>query len=117
MNLSRRNFVQGALLGGVALGAVGLIKRRPALPPLQQMADVSGLTPPSDALNSQSFALGKFLPSLEDPDDTEGPFIVNTPSRKASSASYFRRGAPGNSVFLTHDDARPTIPWAPIFSR
>jgi 1-aminocyclopropane-1-carboxylate deaminase/D-cysteine desulfhydrase-like pyridoxal-dependent ACC family enzyme len=87
------------------------------MPPLPQMADVSGLAPPSAALNSQSFALGKLFPSLLDPDATKGPFIANTLSSKDSSAGFIRRGEPGNSVFLRQADSRATIPWAPIFVR
>jgi hypothetical protein len=87
------------------------------MPPFSQMADVSGLAPPSATLNSQSLALGKLFPSLADPDATEGPFIVNTLSCKDSFAGYIRQGEPGNSVFLRHADARATIPWAPIFVR
>jgi len=117
MKLSRRNFVQGAILGGAALGAVGMAQGRRPLPPLPQMADISGLAPPSVALNSQSLALGKFVPSLLDPGATEGPCIVNTLSSKDTSADFIRRGEPGNSVFLRHADARATIPWAPVFVR
>jgi 1-aminocyclopropane-1-carboxylate deaminase/D-cysteine desulfhydrase-like pyridoxal-dependent ACC family enzyme len=87
------------------------------MPPLPQMADVSGLAPPSAALNSQSLALGKLFPSLLDPDATEGPFIANTLSSKDSSAGFIRQGEPGNSVFLRQADSRATIPWAPIFVR
>jgi 1-aminocyclopropane-1-carboxylate deaminase/D-cysteine desulfhydrase-like pyridoxal-dependent ACC family enzyme len=87
------------------------------MPPLPQMADVSGLAPPSAALNSQSLALGKLFPSLLDPDASEGPFIANTLSSKDSSAGFIRRGEPGNSVFLRQADSRATIPWAPIFVR
>src|SRR3981189_2811196 len=116
MNLSRRNFVQGAILGGAALSAVGVLQGRHPTP-LPQMPDVSSFTPPSAALNSQSLALGRLFPSLLDPDATEGPFIVNTLSCKDSIAGYIRRGEPGNSVFLRHADARATIPWAPIFVR
>src|SRR3982074_1117377 len=117
MNLSRRNFMQGALLGGAALSAVGMSQSQRPMPPFPQMADVSGLAPPSAALNSQSLALGKLFPSLADPDATEGPFIVNTLSCKDSFAGYIRRGEAGNSVFLRHADARATIPWPPIFVR
>src|SRR3982074_2206216 len=117
MNLSRRNFMQGALLGGAALSAVGMSQSQRPMPPFPQMADVSGLAPPSAALNSQSLALGKLFPSLADPDATEGPFIVNTLSCKDSFAGYIRRGEAGNSVFLRHADARATIPWTPIFVR
>jgi 1-aminocyclopropane-1-carboxylate deaminase/D-cysteine desulfhydrase-like pyridoxal-dependent ACC family enzyme len=117
MNLSRRKFVQGAMLGGAALSAVGVSQGRRPMPPLPQMADVSGLAPPSAALNSQSLALGKLFPSLLDPDATEGPFIANTLSSKDSSAGFIRQGEPGNSVFLRQADSRATIPWAPIFVR
>ena len=117
MNLSRRKFVQGAILGGTALSAVGVSQGRRPMPPLPQMADVSGLAPPSAALNSQSLALGKLFPSLLDPDATEGPFIANTLSSKDSSAGFIRRGEPGNSIFLRQADSRATIPWAPIFVR
>ncbi len=117
MNLSRRNFVQGVVLGGAALGAVGVSQGRRPMPPLPQMADVSSFTPPSAILNSQSLALGKIFPTLLDPDAIEGPFIANTLSSKDSSAGFIRRGEPGNSVFLRQADARATIPWAPIFVR
>jgi 1-aminocyclopropane-1-carboxylate deaminase/D-cysteine desulfhydrase-like pyridoxal-dependent ACC family enzyme len=117
MNPSRRNFVQGILLGGAALSAVGMTQSRRLMPPLAQMADISGLAPPSAALNSQSLALGKLFPSLLDPDATEGPFIANTLSSKESFAGFIRRGEPGNSVFLRQADARATIPWAPVFVR
>jgi 1-aminocyclopropane-1-carboxylate deaminase/D-cysteine desulfhydrase-like pyridoxal-dependent ACC family enzyme len=117
MNLSRRNFVQGVVLGGAALGAVGVSQGRRPMPPLPQMADVSSFTPPSAILNSQSLALGKIFPTLLDPDATEGPFIANTLSSKDSSAGFIRRGEPGNSVFMRQADARATIPWAPIFVR
>ena len=117
MNLSRRTFVQGVVLGGAALGAVGVSQGRRPMPPLPQMADVSSFTPPSAVLNSQSLALGKIFPTLLDPDAIEGPFIANTLSSKDSSAGFIRRGEPGNSVFLRQADARATIPWAPIFVR
>jgi 1-aminocyclopropane-1-carboxylate deaminase/D-cysteine desulfhydrase-like pyridoxal-dependent ACC family enzyme len=117
MNLSRRNFMQGVILGGAALGAVCMTPSRRPMPPLPQMPDASGLAPPSAVLNSQSFALGRLFPSLVDPDAIEGPFIVNTLSHKDSFAGYIRRGEPGNSVFLRLADARATIPWAPIFVR
>src|ERR1700726_2167980 len=117
MNLSRRNFMQGALLGGAALSVVGMTQSRRPIPPFPQIADVSGLAPPSAALNSQSLALGKLFPSLADPDAAEGPFIANTLSSKDSFAGFIRRGEPGNSVFLRQSDARATIPWAPIFVR
>ncbi len=117
MSLSRRNFMQGALLGGAALGVVGMTQGRRPMPPSPQISDVSGLAPPSEALNSQSLAITKLFPSLADPDATEGPFIVNTLSRKDSFANYLRQGEPGNSVFLKQDEARTTIPWAPIFVR
>jgi hypothetical protein len=109
--------MQGALLGGAALSAVGMTQSRRPMPPFPQMADVSGLAPPSAALNSESLALGRLFPSLLDPDATEGPFIVNTLSCKDSFAGYIRRGEAGNSVFLRHADARATIPWTPIFVR
>jgi 1-aminocyclopropane-1-carboxylate deaminase/D-cysteine desulfhydrase-like pyridoxal-dependent ACC family enzyme len=119
MSLSRRSFVQAVLLGGAASSAVGMIPNRRPIPPLPQMAeaDISGLAPPSAALNSQSLALGKFFPSLLDIDATEGPFITNTLSSKESFAGFIRRGEPGNSVFLREPDARATIPWAPVFVR
>jgi 1-aminocyclopropane-1-carboxylate deaminase/D-cysteine desulfhydrase-like pyridoxal-dependent ACC family enzyme len=117
MNLSRRKFVQGAILGGAALSAVGISQGRRPMLPLPQMADVSGLAPPSAALNSQFLALGKLFPSLLDPDAREGPFIANTLSSKDSSAGFIRRGEPGNSVFLRQADSRATIPWAPVFVR
>jgi 1-aminocyclopropane-1-carboxylate deaminase/D-cysteine desulfhydrase-like pyridoxal-dependent ACC family enzyme len=117
MNLSRRKFVQGALLGGAALSVAGVSQGRRPMPPLSPMADVSSFTPPSAALKSQSLALGKLCPSLLDPDATKGPFIANTLSGKDSSAGFIRRGEPGNSVFLRQADARATIPWAPIFVR
>src|ERR1700688_2408397 len=117
MNLSRRKFVQGALLGGAALSVAGVSQGRRPMPPLSPMADVSSFTPPSAALKSQSLALGKLCPSLLDPDATKGPFIANTLSSKDSSAGFIRRGEPGNSVFLRQADARATIPWAPIFVR
>lgn len=118
MNLSRRNFVQGALVGGAALSAVGL-SLRPSTPPppFPQTADLSGLAPPFTELNSQSLALGKFFPSLLDADATEGLFIANTLSSRNSLAGYIRQGAPGNSVFLRQVGGRATIPWAPIFAR
>lgn len=120
MNVSRRAFVQGVVLGGAALSAVGMTQNRRPSRPLPSMADVSGLVPlvpPSEALNSQSLALGKFIPSLLDPDAAEGPFIVNTLSSKDSSAGFMRQGEPGNSVFLRQADARATIPWTPVFVR
>lgn len=117
MNPSRRSFVQGVVLGGAALGAVGVSQSRRPMPPLPQMADVSSFTPPSAILNSQSLALGKIFPTLLDPDAIEGPLIANTLSSKDSSAGFIRRGEPGNSVFLRQADARATIPWAPIFVR
>jgi 1-aminocyclopropane-1-carboxylate deaminase/D-cysteine desulfhydrase-like pyridoxal-dependent ACC family enzyme len=117
MRLSRRNFVQAMLLGGAASSAVGITHSLRPMPPLPQMADISGLAPPSAALNSQSLALGKFFPSLLDTDAAEGPFIANTLCSKESIASFIRRGEPGNSVFLRRADARATIPWAPVFVR
>lgn len=105
-------------MGGAALSGVTVMAQsRRALPPLPQMADVSGLAPPSAALGSQSLALGNVFPSLLDPDAAEGPFIVNTLSCKDLSAGFIRQGEPGNSVFLRHADARATIPWAPVFVR
>jgi 1-aminocyclopropane-1-carboxylate deaminase/D-cysteine desulfhydrase-like pyridoxal-dependent ACC family enzyme len=109
--------MQGVLLGGAALTAIGMTQSRRPIPPFSQMADVSGLAPPSATLNSQFLALGNFFPSLVDPDATEGPFIVNTLSGKDSFGDYIRQGDPGNSVFLRQADARATIPWAPIFAR
>jgi 1-aminocyclopropane-1-carboxylate deaminase/D-cysteine desulfhydrase-like pyridoxal-dependent ACC family enzyme len=117
MSLSRRKFLQGAILGGAALSAVGVSQGRRPMPPLPQMADFSSFTPPLADLNSQSLALGKLFPSLLDPDATEGPFIANTLSSNESPAGFIRRGEPGNSVFLRQADARATIPWAPIFVR
>lgn len=117
MSLSRRNFIQGALLGGAALsaGAVTLGGRQilPALPPI----DVSGLTPPSTVLSEQTLALAKFFPSLTDPDSTEGPFVANTLTYKGAVAEYDRKGPAGNSVFLRPMDGRATIPWTPVFVR
>jgi 1-aminocyclopropane-1-carboxylate deaminase/D-cysteine desulfhydrase-like pyridoxal-dependent ACC family enzyme len=120
MNLSRRTFVQGVVLGGAALGAVGMTQSRrptPPLPPIADISDLVPLAPPSEALNSQSLALGKLFPSLLDPEATEGPFIVNTLSSEATSAGFIRQGEPGNSVFLRQADARATIPWTPVFVR
>jgi 1-aminocyclopropane-1-carboxylate deaminase/D-cysteine desulfhydrase-like pyridoxal-dependent ACC family enzyme len=117
MTLSRRNFVQGAILGGAALGAVGMTRSGRAVPPLPQLADISGLAPPSAALNAQSLALGQFFPSLLDPDASEVPFIANTLSTNQPSAGFTRQGDPGNSVFLRQADGRATIPWAPVFVR
>jgi 1-aminocyclopropane-1-carboxylate deaminase/D-cysteine desulfhydrase-like pyridoxal-dependent ACC family enzyme len=105
------------LSGGAALSAVGMNQRRPPMSPLPQTADLSGLAPPSAALNSQSLALGRLFPSLLDPDAAGGPFIANTLSSKDSFAGYIRQGEPGNSVFLRQAGARATIPWAPIFVR
>ena len=117
MSLSRRNFVQGAILGGAALGAVGMTQSGRAVPPLPPMADISALVPPSAALNAQSLALGKFFPSLLDPDASEVPFIANTLSQMDPSGRFTRQGEAGNSVFLSRADARATIPWTPIFLR
>ena len=117
MGLSRRNFVQGIILGGAASSAVGMIQSRRPVPPLPQIADISGLAPPSAALNSQSLALGNFFPSLLDTDATEGPFIANTLSSEESFAGFIRRGESGNSIFLRNADARATIPWTPVFVR
>jgi 1-aminocyclopropane-1-carboxylate deaminase/D-cysteine desulfhydrase-like pyridoxal-dependent ACC family enzyme len=117
MSLSRRKFVQGAILGGAALSAVGVSQGRRQMPPLPPVADFSGFTPPLAGLNSQPLALGRFFPRLLDPDATEGPFIVNTLSSNESPTGFIRRGEPGNSVFLRQTDARATIPWTPIFVR
>src|ERR1700748_1197173 len=104
MNLSRRKFVQGALLGGAALGAVGITQSGRAVPPLPPMADLSGLTPPLASLKSQPLALGSFFPSLLDPDAREVPFITNTLASMEPSARFSRQGEPGNSVFVGHAD-------------
>ena len=117
MSLSRRKFVQGAILGGAALSAIGVSQGRRPIPPLQQTADFSSFAPPLADLNAQPLALGKRFPSLLDPDAKEGPFVANTLSSKESSAGFIRRGEPGNSVFLRQADARATIPWTPIFVR
>jgi 1-aminocyclopropane-1-carboxylate deaminase/D-cysteine desulfhydrase-like pyridoxal-dependent ACC family enzyme len=117
MSLSRRSFVQGAVLGGVALSAAGMPQSGRAVPPLPQMADISGLAPPPAALNAQSLALGKFIPSLLDPDASEVPFVANTLSSKDASAGLVRQGEPGNSVFLKQAGGRATIPWTPVFVR
>ena len=106
-----------ALSGGAALSAVDFSQSRRPVPPLPQMTDLSGLTPPSASLKSQSLALGKYFPSLVDPDASEVPFIANTLSSKESSADFIRRGELGNSVFLNQADTRATVPWAPIFVR
>jgi 1-aminocyclopropane-1-carboxylate deaminase/D-cysteine desulfhydrase-like pyridoxal-dependent ACC family enzyme len=84
---------------------------------LPQAADLSGLVPPSAELNAQSLALGRFFPSLLDPDATAGPFIANTLFCKESFAGCVRQGVPGNAVFLKQAGGRATIPWAPIFVR
>jgi 1-aminocyclopropane-1-carboxylate deaminase/D-cysteine desulfhydrase-like pyridoxal-dependent ACC family enzyme len=117
MYLSRRNFVQGIILGGAALGAVGAAQSGRPLLPLPHMADVSGLAPPPAVLNSQFLALAKLFPSLVDPDAEEGPLIINTRARKDSFAGYKRLGDPGNSIFLKDAEARAIIPWTPIFAR
>lgn len=117
MHLSRRNFVQGVLLGGASLSAIGMTQSRRPTPPLPSIAEISGLAPPSAVLNSQSLALGKLFPSLLDSDATEGPFIASTLSSKDSYLGLIRQGEPGNSVFLRQADARPTIPWTPVFVR
>jgi 1-aminocyclopropane-1-carboxylate deaminase/D-cysteine desulfhydrase-like pyridoxal-dependent ACC family enzyme len=124
--------MQGAVLGGAALSALGMTQSSlPTLPhppmplppiplppiPLSPMADVTGLVSPSAVLNSQSLALGNLFPSLLDPDATEGPFIVNTLSGKDSSAGVVRQGEPGNSVFLKQANPRAIIPWTPVFVR
>ncbi len=117
MSLSRRNFIQGALLGGATLGVAGLAQGRRSISPAPPTADVSGLAPPSEILTSQPLALGKFFPSLTDPDSAEGPIIANTLTYKDTVADYDRSGGPGNSVFMRPVDARATIPWTPVFVR
>lgn len=117
MELSRRNFVQGAILGGVAMGAAGAAQRRRAPLPLPPPADVSGLAPAAADLDSQSLAIAKLFPSLVDPDANEGLLIVNTRAGNPSSAGYTRRGDVGNSIFLKEAGTRATIPWTPIFAR
>jgi 1-aminocyclopropane-1-carboxylate deaminase/D-cysteine desulfhydrase-like pyridoxal-dependent ACC family enzyme len=118
MALSRRNFVKGIVLGGAALSAGGMTQSRLVpRPPVPPLADVSGLAPPSAALNSQPLALGKLFPSLLDTDAKEGPFILNTLSSETSSADFIRQGERGNSIFLRQADARSTIPWTPVFVR
>jgi 1-aminocyclopropane-1-carboxylate deaminase/D-cysteine desulfhydrase-like pyridoxal-dependent ACC family enzyme len=117
VNLSRRTFVQGVLLGGAALSAVGITQARRLAPPLAPTPDLSGMSPPSATLKPQSLALGKLFPALTDADATDGPFIVNTLARSDPFAEYIRQGEAGNSVFLKHADARATVPWAPIFVR
>ncbi len=115
--------MQGALLGGAALGggaalrAIGIGQHRPSTSPLPQTADLLGLAPPSAELKTQSLALGRLFPTLLDPDATTGPYIANTVSGKASFAGPIRQGEPGNSVFLMQAGGRATIPWAPIFVR
>src|SRR5262249_22558745 len=71
----------------------------------------------SELLNSQALDLGRFFPSLEDPDASGGPLIVNTLARKETFDGYNRDGESGNSVFLPKNGGRPTIPWTPIFAR
>jgi len=123
MDLSRRNFMQAALLGGIALSggaalsAVGTYQRRPSMLTLPPAADLAGLAPSSTALKSQSLALGRLFPALLDPDAKGGPFIANTLSSDASFAGHIRQGEPGNSVFLRRPDARAIIPWTPVFIR
>ncbi|MDA9490353.1 pyridoxal-phosphate dependent enzyme [Bradyrhizobium sp. CCBAU 11361] len=122
MDLSRRNFMQAALLGGIALSggaalsAVGTYQRRPSMLTLAPAADLAGLAPSSTALKSQSLALGRLFPVLLDPDAKGGPFIAKTLS-SASFAGHIRQGEPGNSVFLRRPDARAIIPWTPVFIR
>ncbi|MCK1656716.1 pyridoxal-phosphate dependent enzyme [Bradyrhizobium sp. 151] len=100
------------------MSAVATHQRRPLpLSPLPHTADLAGLAPSSAALKSQSLALGRFFPSLLDPDAAGGPFIGNTLSGDKSFADYVRQGEPGNSVFLRQADGRATIPWTPIFLR
>jgi 1-aminocyclopropane-1-carboxylate deaminase/D-cysteine desulfhydrase-like pyridoxal-dependent ACC family enzyme len=117
MNLSRRKFVQGALLSGAALSAVGIARSGRAVPSLPPLADLSALAPPPASLNAQSLALGQFFPSLLDPDATEVPFIASTLSGNAMPAGLTRQGEVGNSVFLKQAGGRATIPWTPIFLR
>lgn len=123
MNLSRRNFMQGALLGGaalsggVALSAVGVRQRSPAMAPLVPSADLSGLVPPTAQLSAQPLALGRQFPALLDPSASKGPFIANTLFGNDAFAGYLRQGDPGNSVFLKQTGGRATIPWTPIFVR
>ena len=117
MSLSRRNFMQGGILIGAGLSVNAVSQSRRPLPPFLPTADVSGLTPPFAALNSQTLALGKLFPTLTDPDAAEGPCIVNTLSSNDISSGHFRRGEIGNSVFLAHAGARAIIPWAPLFVR
>ncbi|UPJ61974.1 pyridoxal-phosphate dependent enzyme [Bradyrhizobium sp. 192] len=100
------------------MSAVATHQRRPLpLSPLPQAADLAGLAPSTAALKSQSLALGRFFPSLLDPDAAGGPFICNTLSGDKSFADYVRWGEPGNSVFLRQADGRAAIPWTPIFLR
>jgi 1-aminocyclopropane-1-carboxylate deaminase/D-cysteine desulfhydrase-like pyridoxal-dependent ACC family enzyme len=117
MNLSRRKFLHGALIGGATLSAIGMTqaRRQPLL--LPQMADISSMSPPSSILRPQSLALGKFFPSLVDPNATDSPLIVNTLGQQDSFAGYLRQGEIGNSVFLKQPNGRATIPWTPIFIR
>jgi 1-aminocyclopropane-1-carboxylate deaminase/D-cysteine desulfhydrase-like pyridoxal-dependent ACC family enzyme len=117
MSLSRRNFMQGGILIGAGLSVDAVSQSRRPLPPFPPTADVSGLTPPFAALNSQTLALGKLFPTLTDPDAAEGPCIVNTLASNDISSGHIRRGEIGNSVFLAHTGARAIIPWAPLFVR
>src|ERR1700753_1121755 len=117
MSLSRRKFVQGALLSGAALGAVGMAQSGRAVATLAPTADISALAPPPASLNSQSLALGQFFPSLLDRDATEVPFIANTLTGRSTPAGFTRQGEVGNSVFVKQPGSRATIPWAPIFLR
>ncbi len=117
MILSRRNFMQGGILIGAGLSVDGVLQSQRPLPSLPPTADVSGLTPPIAALNSQTLALGKIFPTLTDPDAAEGPRIVNTLSGNDISPGHMRRGEIGNSAFQAHAGARAIIPWAPLFVR
>src|SRR5439155_11916803 len=112
------------LLGGAALGGGAALRavathqgRHLPLSPLPHAADLAGLAPSSAALKSQSLALGRYFPSLLDPDAEGGPFICNTLSSDNSIADYIRQGEPGNSVFLRQVESRATIPWTPVFLR
>jgi 1-aminocyclopropane-1-carboxylate deaminase/D-cysteine desulfhydrase-like pyridoxal-dependent ACC family enzyme len=117
MYLSRRNFVQGVIWGGAALGVVGAAQSHRSLTPPPQSGDISGFAPPAALLDSECFALAKLFPSLSDPDTLEGPLIANTRSREHPFAGYVHHGNPGNAIFFKHAGARPQIPWTPIFSR
>src|SRR6476661_3191050 len=117
MHLSRRKFVQGVVLGGVALGSAGVAQRRPPSLPAPPTPDVSGLAPLPEALDSQSLALANLLPSLADPAAEQGPLIVNTRVSREPFADYAREGDPGNSIFLKGTKGRAVVPWTPVFAR